>query len=78
MYFSHLMLCDRREGLSSQERYEQALRVVTQALDQGDDLTYAMPLFKGEHVTIWPRPVQHPIPYWGAAISAASFTRYGQ
>jgi alkanesulfonate monooxygenase SsuD/methylene tetrahydromethanopterin reductase-like flavin-dependent oxidoreductase (luciferase family) len=140
MYFSHLMLCDRREGLSSQERYEQqlaevrlleklgywccwfaeqaamvdclshgrlelgfgrgyqpheftgfgvpleesherfeqALRVVTQALDQGDGLTYTTPLFHGEHVTIWPRPVQRPIPYWGAAISEASFTRYGQ
>ncbi len=39
MYFSHLMLCDRREGLSSQERYEQALQVITQAPDQGDDFT---------------------------------------
>ena len=28
MYFSHLMLCDRREGLSSQERYEQQLAEV--------------------------------------------------
>src|SRR5437870_9375221 len=28
MYFSHLMLCDRREGLSSQERYEQQLEEV--------------------------------------------------
>ena len=62
----------------SQDRFEQALGVVTQALDQDDDLTYATPLFKGEHVTIWPRPVQRPIPYWGAAISEASFTRYGQ
>jgi alkanesulfonate monooxygenase SsuD/methylene tetrahydromethanopterin reductase-like flavin-dependent oxidoreductase (luciferase family) len=62
----------------SQDRFEQALGVVTRALDQGDDLTYATPLFKGEHVTLWPRPVQRPIPYWGAAISAASFTRYGQ
>jgi alkanesulfonate monooxygenase SsuD/methylene tetrahydromethanopterin reductase-like flavin-dependent oxidoreductase (luciferase family) len=61
----------------SQERFEQALGVVTRALDQGDDFTYAMPLFKGEHVTIWPRPVQRPIPYRGAAISEASFTRYG-
>jgi alkanesulfonate monooxygenase SsuD/methylene tetrahydromethanopterin reductase-like flavin-dependent oxidoreductase (luciferase family) len=33
---------------------------------------------KGEHVAIWPRPVQHPIPCWGAAISDASFRRYGQ
>jgi luciferase-like monooxygenase len=28
MYFSHLMLCDRREGLSSQARYEQQLEEV--------------------------------------------------
>ena len=28
MYYSHLMLCDRREGLSSQERYEQQLEEV--------------------------------------------------
>jgi len=68
----------------SHERFEQALRVVTQALDRaassqdGDDLAYVTPLFKGEHVSIWPRPVQRPIPYWGAAISEASFTRYGQ
>jgi alkanesulfonate monooxygenase SsuD/methylene tetrahydromethanopterin reductase-like flavin-dependent oxidoreductase (luciferase family) len=62
----------------SQARFEQALQVVTQALDQGDDLSFATPLFKGEHVTIWPRPVQRPIPYWGAAISETSFTRYGQ
>jgi alkanesulfonate monooxygenase SsuD/methylene tetrahydromethanopterin reductase-like flavin-dependent oxidoreductase (luciferase family) len=62
----------------SHERFEQALRVVTQALGQDSDLSFATPLFKGEHVTIWPKPVQHPIPYWGAAISDASFTRYGK
>jgi hypothetical protein len=28
MYFSHLMLCDRREGLSSQARYEHQLEEV--------------------------------------------------
>lgn len=28
MYFSHLMLCDRREGLSSQARYEQLFEEV--------------------------------------------------
>jgi hypothetical protein len=28
MYYSHLMLCDRGEGLSSQERYEQQLEEV--------------------------------------------------
>src|SRR5207302_3643537 len=33
MYFSHLMLCDRREGLASQERYEQQLAEV-RLLDQ--------------------------------------------
>ena len=62
----------------SHERFEQALLVVRQALEQMDDLTYETPLFKGEHVSIWPRPVQHPIPCWGAAISDASFVRYGK
>ena len=33
MYFSHLVLCDRREGQSSQERYEQQLAEV-RLLDQ--------------------------------------------
>jgi hypothetical protein len=28
MHFSHLVLCDRREGQSSQERYEQQLAEV--------------------------------------------------
>jgi len=39
------------------DRFEQALRVTVQALDQLDDLTYDTPLFKGEHISIWPRPV---------------------
>jgi alkanesulfonate monooxygenase SsuD/methylene tetrahydromethanopterin reductase-like flavin-dependent oxidoreductase (luciferase family) len=50
----------------SHERFEQALLVFRQALEQMDDLTYETPLFKGEHVSIWPRPVQQPIPCWGA------------
>jgi alkanesulfonate monooxygenase SsuD/methylene tetrahydromethanopterin reductase-like flavin-dependent oxidoreductase (luciferase family) len=62
----------------SHDRFEQTLRVVMQALDQLDDVTYDLPLFRGEHATIWPRPVQCPIPYWGAALSEASFTRYGK
>jgi alkanesulfonate monooxygenase SsuD/methylene tetrahydromethanopterin reductase-like flavin-dependent oxidoreductase (luciferase family) len=41
-------------------------------------LSYATPLFKGEHVTIRPRPVQRRVTCWGAAISDASFQRYGQ
>jgi alkanesulfonate monooxygenase SsuD/methylene tetrahydromethanopterin reductase-like flavin-dependent oxidoreductase (luciferase family) len=60
------------------DRFEQALRVVVQALNQPDDLTYATPLYKGEHVSIWPMPVQRPIPCWGTAISNASFLRYGE
>jgi alkanesulfonate monooxygenase SsuD/methylene tetrahydromethanopterin reductase-like flavin-dependent oxidoreductase (luciferase family) len=62
----------------SHDRFEQALHVIGTALDQLDDLTYETPLYKGEHITIWPRPVQRPIPCWGAAISDASFRRYGQ
>jgi alkanesulfonate monooxygenase SsuD/methylene tetrahydromethanopterin reductase-like flavin-dependent oxidoreductase (luciferase family) len=60
------------------DRFEQGLRVIVQALDQLDDFTYDSPLFKGERITIWPRPVQRPIPCWGAAISNASFIHYGQ
>jgi alkanesulfonate monooxygenase SsuD/methylene tetrahydromethanopterin reductase-like flavin-dependent oxidoreductase (luciferase family) len=60
------------------DRFEQALRVIVQTLDQLDDFTYDTPLFKGERITIWPRPVQRPIPCWGAAISDASFIHYGQ
>ncbi|HXH08853.1 MAG TPA: LLM class flavin-dependent oxidoreductase [Alphaproteobacteria bacterium] len=60
------------------ERFEQALQVVVQALNQLDDLTYETALFQGEHINIWPRPVQRPMPCWGAAISDASFYRYGQ
>ena len=29
-------------------------------------------------VTAWPKPVQSPMPMWGAAISEASFVRYGK
>jgi alkanesulfonate monooxygenase SsuD/methylene tetrahydromethanopterin reductase-like flavin-dependent oxidoreductase (luciferase family) len=68
-------------GLTLEEghdRFDQALHVVVKALEQPDDLTYDTPLFRGKHVTIWPRPVQRPIPRWGAAISDASFLRYGQ
>ncbi len=62
----------------SHDRFEQALGVVTQALAKDDDLSYATPLFQGEHAAIWPRPVQRPIPYRGAAISETSFARYGK
>jgi alkanesulfonate monooxygenase SsuD/methylene tetrahydromethanopterin reductase-like flavin-dependent oxidoreductase (luciferase family) len=62
----------------SHGRFEQALHVVVKALDRLDDLTFETPLFKGEHVTVWPRPVQRPIPCWGAAISDTSFHRYGR
>jgi alkanesulfonate monooxygenase SsuD/methylene tetrahydromethanopterin reductase-like flavin-dependent oxidoreductase (luciferase family) len=60
------------------DRFDQALHVVVKAFEQLDDFTYDTPLFKGERITIWPRPVQRPIPCWGAAISDASFLRYGQ
>jgi alkanesulfonate monooxygenase SsuD/methylene tetrahydromethanopterin reductase-like flavin-dependent oxidoreductase (luciferase family) len=60
------------------DRFDQALYVVAKAFEQTDDLTYKTPLFTGEHITIWPKPVQRPIPCWGAAISDASFIRYGQ
>jgi alkanesulfonate monooxygenase SsuD/methylene tetrahydromethanopterin reductase-like flavin-dependent oxidoreductase (luciferase family) len=60
------------------DRFDQALHVVVKAFEQLDDFTYDTPLFKGERITVWPRPIQRPIPCWGAAISDASFRRYGQ
>ena len=36
----------------SHDRFEQAIGVVTQALAQDDDLSYATPLFKGEHASM--------------------------
>ncbi len=61
----------------SQDRFDQALGVVRQALGQPDGLEYRTPLFRGRGATIYPRPVQNQIPCWGASISEASFTRYG-
>ena len=55
------------------DRFDQALHVVVKALEQLPDFTYDTPLFMGERITIWPRLVQRPIPYEGAAISDASF-----
>ena len=61
----------------SQSRFDQALAVVRQALAQLHDVEYETPLYSGQHASIWPKPVQQPIPCWGASISEASFARYG-
>lgn len=61
----------------SQARFDQSLGVVRQALAQLDGLSYSTPLFQGHGASIWPKPVQNPIPCWGASISEASFARYG-
>jgi alkanesulfonate monooxygenase SsuD/methylene tetrahydromethanopterin reductase-like flavin-dependent oxidoreductase (luciferase family) len=61
----------------SQERFDQALAVVRQALAQLHGFDYATPLFRGQQASIHPKPVQNPIPCWGASISEASFARYG-
>lgn len=61
----------------SQERFDQALAVVRQALDQLHGLDYATPRFQGRGASIYPKPVQNPIPCWGASISEGSFARYG-
>jgi alkanesulfonate monooxygenase SsuD/methylene tetrahydromethanopterin reductase-like flavin-dependent oxidoreductase (luciferase family) len=61
----------------SQERFDQSLAVVRQALAQLHGLDYATPLYRGQRASIWPKPVQNPIPCWGASISEASFARYG-
>ena len=66
----------------SQERYDQALSVLVRALnesgfsyDSGGD---SGGFWHGEQVTAWPKPVQTPVPMWGAAISEASFGRFGK
>jgi alkanesulfonate monooxygenase SsuD/methylene tetrahydromethanopterin reductase-like flavin-dependent oxidoreductase (luciferase family) len=44
MYFSHLMLCDQREGLSSQERYFGFLhRITTEAEAVQHDVYESLP-----------------------------------
>jgi natural product biosynthesis luciferase-like monooxygenase protein len=63
----------------SQERYADALKVVLDILNDPDGPgNYDTPRFKGRGAALWPKPVQRPIPYWGASISEASFTRYGK
>ena len=58
-------------------RFEQGLAVLRRALEE-DDFSYETEYWKGEHVTIWPKPAQRPIPLWAACISDASFERYGR
>ncbi len=57
-------------------RFEQSYAVLQQVMVQ-DDVSFANDFWSGEHVTIWPKPVQRPIPIWAAAISDSSFERYG-
>src|SRR5919197_1387160 len=61
----------------STARFEQALAVLLQAFRQ-DDFAYTTDFWRGEHVTVWPKPVQRPIPIWAACISESSFERYGR
>jgi len=62
----------------SQHRYDQGLEVLVRCLQQ-DDFSYDVDgLWAGERVTAWPKPVQNPVPMWGAAISEASFERFGK
>jgi alkanesulfonate monooxygenase SsuD/methylene tetrahydromethanopterin reductase-like flavin-dependent oxidoreductase (luciferase family) len=58
-------------------RFEQSYAVLQQTMAE-DDVTYANDFWSGEHVTIWPKPVQRPIPIWAAAISDSSFERNGR
>ena len=61
----------------SHQRYDQALTVLLQSLNE-TSFSYDSGEWKGEQVTAWPKPVQSPMPMWGAAISEASFVRYGE
>jgi alkanesulfonate monooxygenase SsuD/methylene tetrahydromethanopterin reductase-like flavin-dependent oxidoreductase (luciferase family) len=63
----------------SPDRYSQALEVTLQLLaDPNGSGDYDTPIFKGRGATVWPKPVQRPIPVWGACVSDASFPRYGK
>ncbi len=62
----------------SQERYDQALRVLVRALEERGFSYDSGGIWQGEQVTAWPKPVQCPMPMWGAAISEASFVRFGK
>jgi alkanesulfonate monooxygenase SsuD/methylene tetrahydromethanopterin reductase-like flavin-dependent oxidoreductase (luciferase family) len=62
----------------SQARFEQGLHLLQRALRE-DSFSYTTSFWgMGQNVTIWPKPVQRPIPLWAACISDVSFERYGQ
>ena len=63
----------------SPQRFSDALQVVTDLLSnpQGDG-NYDTTHFKGQGATFWPKPIQNPIPFWGASVSESSFARYGK
>jgi alkanesulfonate monooxygenase SsuD/methylene tetrahydromethanopterin reductase-like flavin-dependent oxidoreductase (luciferase family) len=58
-------------------RFEQSYATLQRCLTE-DDFSYANDFWSGQHVTIWPKPVQRPIPIWAAALSDSSFERYAR
>ena len=62
----------------SQERYDQSLEVLVRALNDTGFSYDSGGIWRGEQVTVWPKPVQSPLPMWGAAISEESFLRFGK
>ena len=61
----------------SSARFEQAHEILLRALSE-DDFSFRTDFWQGEHVTVWPKPAQRPIPIWAASLSDASFERYGK
>src|SRR5947207_1191693 len=62
----------------SPRRYSEALELVVKFLSDPDGAgDYQTSLFHGSGAVLWPKPVQRPIPFWGASVSEASFSRYG-
>lgn len=62
----------------SLERFTEAVNVI-QRLFREDDVSFQGKYWQGEHVTIWPKPVQRPHPpIWAAALSEESFVRYAR
>ena len=63
---------------ASKQRFNEALGIVVDILSDPDGAgNYEGSLFSGRQATLWPKPLQRPIPFWGASVSEESFARYG-
>lgn len=61
----------------SRERFDEALAIM-EGLWGNEDFTYKGKYHSVDGVTLYPRPVQDPIPVWLAAVSPDSFVKVGR